>query len=123
VRATEIIRDVRQDAYAGRLYLPLEMTDQYGLKHEDLREKELPSAARQLLASLSAQLRQDFTATLASIPTSIRAYFRPLYVLGELHATLLQHIANRHFDVGTERIELGPLRKPWVAWRAARRAG
>jgi 15-cis-phytoene synthase len=123
VRATEVVRDVRQDAYSGRLYLPLDMTDRYGLKHEDLREKEVSNAARQLLTSLSAQLREDFGATLASIPASIRAYFRPLYVLGELHATLLQQIANRHFDVGTERIELGPLRKPWVAWRAARRAG
>jgi 15-cis-phytoene synthase len=123
VRATEIIRDVRRDAYDGRLYLPLETTDQQGLKHEQLREKELPPAARSILAKLSKQISDDIAATLASIPPSMRAYLRPVYVLGELHATLLQQIAARNFDVGGERMELGPIRKSWVAWRAARRAG
>lgn len=123
VRATEIIRDVRQDAYDGRLYLPLDIADEHGLKHEALREKDLSPPARKVLAVLSARLRKDIATTLASIDPAMRAYLRPLYVLGELHAALLEHIADRNFDVGTERIDLGPLRKPWVAWRAARRAG
>jgi 15-cis-phytoene synthase len=123
VRATEIIRDVRQDAYDGRLYLPLETTDQHGIKHEQLREKELPATARNVLASLSSQIREEIAATLASIPPPLRAYFRPVYVLGELHAELLRQIAARSFDVDSERIDLGPIRKAWVAWRAARRAG
>jgi phytoene synthase len=123
VRTTEIIRDVRQDAYDGRMYLPLEAADQHDLKHEALREKQMPIAARRLLATLAASVREDFSATLASIPASMRAYFRPVYVLGELHAALLKHMAARNFDVGSERIDLGPIRKPWIAWRAARHAG
>ena len=49
-------------------------------------------------------------------------HLRPIYVLAALHRKLLDHIAARNYDVATQRIELGPLQKPWTAWRAARRA-
>jgi hypothetical protein len=33
---------------------------------------------------------------------------------------LLDRIAAHDYDVLARRIELGPVEKPWVAWRAAR---
>jgi len=123
VRTTEIIRDIRQDAYDGRMYVPLDHAERVGIKHEDLRLESLPPAARELLARLAATAREDFAQALASIPAPMRAYLRPLYVLAGLHDALLSTIARRDFDVGRERIELGPVRKPWTAWRFARRAG
>ena len=42
-------------------------------------------------------------------------------VLGALHLRLLDRIAARDFDVATSRIDLGPIEKPWTAWRAARK--
>jgi len=122
VRATEILRDVRQDAYDGRLYVPLDLLERHDVKHEDLRAKDLPGPARQALGALGTQVRSDFAATLASIRAPMRAYLRPLFVLGGLHAALLARIARLDYRVGAERIELGPIRKPWVAWRSARAA-
>jgi 15-cis-phytoene synthase len=122
IRATEIVRDVRQDAYDGRLYLPLDVVAQHGFNEAQLRAKDTPAAARAALSALTAQLRSDFRATLTSIPHSMRAYLRAHFVLAGLHEAVLARIAGRGFDVGAERIELGPISKPWVAWRAARRA-
>jgi phytoene synthase len=122
VRATEIVRDVRQDTYDGRLYVPLDTMERHGVKHEDLRAKTLSPAARGALGDLTRSLRADLAATLASVPAALRAYFRPLYVLAGLHAELLAQIARLDFQVGAERVELGPIRKPWAAWRAARKA-
>lgn len=122
VRAAETIRDLRQDAYDGRLYVPLDAVEKHGLKHEDLKSPSLSAAGRTALRELAAAHRADFEATLAAIPAPTRAYLRPLCVLGELHAALLESIAQRDFDVGAERIDLSPFRKTWVAWRAARRA-
>ena len=34
----------------------------------------------------------------------------------------LQRIAARDYNVSQSRIELGPIEKPWVAWKAARRS-
>jgi phytoene synthase len=123
VRATEIVRDARQDAYDARMYVPLDLAERQGLTHEQLRSKEIPPAGRTALAAMSQQIRDDMATSLASIPTQMQAYFRPLYVLGQLHSVLLKRIADRNFEVGAERIELGPIRKSWTAWRAARRAG
>lgn len=122
VRATEIVRDARQDAYDGRLYLPLDHMQALAVNHQALSEKSTPPPARKALRTVADSVRDDIESTLASIPSSIRAYLRPHYVLGSLHAALLAEIARQDFDVGRERIELGPIRKPWVAWRAARRA-
>ena len=122
IRATEILRDVRQDAYDGRLYLPLDLLDRHTLKHDDLKARDLSPSARRALAALSSDIHQDFAAMMASIRPPARAYLRPLCVLAELHLALLSKLAARDYDVGAERIELGALQKPWLAWRAARRA-
>jgi len=122
IRAAEAIRDARQDAYDGRLYLPLDVLEQHAVKHEDLRAKDLGAKARAALADRTKQVRSDFDAAFASILPASRAYLRPLYVLAGLHVGLLEQIAQMNYDVGSARIDLGPIRKPWLAWRAARRA-
>lgn len=123
VRTTEIIRDARQDAYDGRLYVPLDAMDRFGADHESLREKHTPPAARQALEQLASTAATELDTVLTSIPKAMQAYLRPHFVLAGLHRALLARIKQREFDVGPERIELGPVRKPWIAWRYARRAG
>jgi len=122
IRATEVVRDVRQDAYDGRLYLTLDRLEHHGVKHDDLRSKDLSTQARALLRETAQKTLDEIEATLASIPASSRAYLRPLFVLAGLHAALLRQIARVDYQVGASRIELGPIRKPWTAWRYARRA-
>jgi phytoene synthase len=122
VRAAEIVRDARQDVYDGRLYVPLDSMEQHGATENALRSQHTLPEGRAALQTLAASVREEIDATLASISRPMRAYLRPHYVLAGLHDALLAEIARRDFDVGPERIELGPIRKPWAAWRAARRA-
>jgi phytoene synthase len=119
IRMAEIVRDLRQDAYDGNVYLPLDLLDQHGLKTEDLRAKEVAPKLKDALSSI----RESAVAEL-QLPSrgSQTEHLRPIYVLAALHRKLLDHIAARNYDVATQRIELGPLQKPWTAWRAARRA-
>lgn len=121
-RATEVVRDVRQDAYDGRLYVPLDDLEKHHAKHEDFRARELDAPARAALAATGRRIAEEIDATLASIPAATRAYLRPLYVLAGLHRGLLTQIDSVDYQVGAQRIDLGPIRKPWLAWRAARRA-
>jgi 15-cis-phytoene synthase len=58
---------------------------------------------------------------LQSALAATSAQLRPLAVLAALHRRLLDRIASHDYDVAASRIELGPIEKPWVAWRAARR--
>lgn len=123
VRQTEILRDLQQDAHDGRLYLPLEALEQAGVGVEDLRGKDLNETVKGLLASFRAATVADLELQKAAFEPATRAYLRPLFVMAALHRRLLDRIARQHYDVATRRIELGPVEKPWVAWRSARAAG
>ena len=108
VRLTEIVRDARADAYAGRLYVPLDTLDREGAKLEDFSAKEYQPATRASLRNVSEMAMQEFDAVLADISRSRRAYLRPLVVLGALHRQLLKRIARRDFDVPHQWREVPP---------------
>jgi phytoene synthase len=119
IRMTEVVRDLRQDAYDGNVYLPLDLLDRHELKTDHLRAREVDP---KLKTALSA-VRTNAIAELGLPPRGPQTeHLRPVYVLAALHRKLLDRIAARNYDVATERIELGPLQKPWTAWRAARKA-
>ncbi len=123
IRQTEILRDVRQDAYAGRLYLPLDELEKDALKLEDLRAKQVSPSMKATLARFHSLITADLNPPDADLTPAAKAYLRPLFVLAGLHRRLLDRIESRRYEVATQRIELGPFEKPWIAWQAARRAG
>lgn len=120
IRMAEMLRDLRQDAYDGNVYVPLDLLDAHDVKPEQLRAREVDPKLKEALRTLRS-------AAIAELDLPARGpqtqHLRPGFVLAALHRKLLDHIAARNYDVATERLELGPLRKPWTAWRAARRAG
>jgi phytoene synthase len=117
VRQSEILRDLRQDACDGRVYLPQDRLAEHQVTLEDMRGREVPPRLKAALREYREVVKEELQAALAV--TS--GLLRPLVVLAALHRRLLDRIAARDYDVATSRIELGPIEKPWVAWRAARR--
>lgn len=117
VRQSEILRDLRQDAYAGRVYLPQDQLTAHSATLEDLRGREIAPHVKAALREYRDAVREELQTALATVIAPLR----PLIVLGALHRRLLDRIAARDFDVATSRIDLGPIEKPWVAWRTARK--
>jgi phytoene synthase len=121
VRQTEILRDLRQDAYDGRVYLPLDELDRRQIEHERLRAKEIDPPLKEMLIAFRSETAAGLKEAQAAIPRELRASLRPLLVLAHLHERLLDRIARKDYDVASERIELGPFEKTFAAWRAALR--
>ncbi len=119
IRQAEIVRDLRQDARDGRIYLPLDLLEQHSVRPEQLDTREVGANLRATLQETKRTAQEDLGAGLPS--DEIHEALRPLRVLAALHHALLERIASRDFDVASERIELGPIEKPWIAWREARR--
>lgn len=117
VRQSEILRDLRQDTYGGRVYLPQDRLTGLTVTLEDLRSREVPPRLKTALREYRQAVQDELQSALAASS----AQLRPLAVLAALHRRLLDRIAAHDYDVATSRIELGPIEKPWVAWRAARR--
>jgi phytoene synthase len=122
IRQTEILRDLRQDAYHGRLYLPLEELDRRQIGHQRLREPQIDPALKEILSAFRSSVASELKDARAAMPPELRPSLRPLSVLADLHLRLLDRIARRDYDVASERVELGPLEKSFGAWRAARRS-
>ena len=117
VRESEILRDLRQDAYQGRVYLPQDRLAEHHVTLEDLRNREVAPRLKGALHEYRDAVQDELQSALGAAS----AQLRPLAVLAALHRRLLDRIAAHDYDVATSRIELGPIEKPWVAWRAARR--
>jgi phytoene synthase len=116
VRQSEILRDLRQDSRDGRVYLPQDQLTAHSVTLEDLRGREVAPRLKAALREFQDAVREELQSTLAAVSAPLR----PLAVLGALHRRLLKRIAAQDFDVATSRIDLGPIEKPWIAWRAAR---
>jgi 15-cis-phytoene synthase len=117
VRQSEMLRDLRQDAYGGRVYLPQDRLTGHNVTLEDLRGREVAKPLKAALREFKDAVQEELQSALASAPPPLR----PLAVLAALHRRLLDRIAAQDYNVAESRIELGPIEKPWVAWRTARR--
>ena len=122
VRQVEITRDLRQDFHHGRLYLPLVKLDELHIEYEALQKNEWPEAFVQLLKSRSEQQLSDYQTLKQGLLSSEKELLRPLLVLSDLHARLLKLLVTDPVMQTQQRLELGPIRKLWTAWRSARAA-
>ena len=117
VRQSEILRDLRRDAYDGRVYLPQDRLTEHSVTLEDLRNRDVAPRLKAALREFRDAVQEELQSALAAS----NAQLRPLAVLAALHRRLLHRIAAQDYDVATSRIELGPIEKPWVAWTTARK--
>jgi phytoene synthase len=118
VRQSEMLRDLRQDAYDGRVYLPQDRLTAHNVTLDDLRARDVAPHVKPALREFKDAVQEELQAALRSVSSRLR----PLAVLAALHGRLLRRIAARDYNVAQSRIELGPIEKPWVAWKAARRS-
>jgi phytoene synthase len=107
---TNILRDVREDAARGRIYLPLEDFDRYGVHIDDLAAvhsgNQLTLNQRELLAH-TAQRAEDLYRSGQELLPLIDPDARPaLWVLITIYHCLLRSIERRDFDVFTERVSV-----------------
>lgn len=124
IRHCELLRDLSQDARRGRIYVPLDDLQAHQLTPADLQSST--PALKSLLLAFERSTRQRILTGIDAIPKATRWQLRPLLVLAALHLRWLDRFS-QHLDKPghslEQRVELKPLERVWVAWRAARRAG
>lgn len=120
---TNIIRDVKEDAAMGRVYLPAEDISRFGLTLADF---VAPDANRlRPLLEFEAQRARDYYGAAPQLLPFIDEESRPaLWVLVEIYSRLLAKISQRNFDVVSEKVRLTTGEKLKVvaqgAWRRLR---
>jgi phytoene synthase len=103
---TNIIRDVKEDAAMGRVYLPEEDLMKFDLSAADLLATPDAARFRPLLALEADRAREGYQAGEELIPYISEDSQPALYVLVNIYRKLLEKIAERQYDVFSGKITL-----------------
>jgi 15-cis-phytoene synthase len=103
---TNIIRDVKEDAAMGRVYLPEEDLAKLGLAAAELLAAPDPARFRPLLAMEADRAREYYRAG-EELSSYISEDSQPaLWVLVNIYRRLLEKIAERQYDVFSGKVSL-----------------
>jgi phytoene synthase len=112
MQLTNILRDVREDLERGRLYLPEEHLERFGVSAQGLWRKERSAALDQLIAFEVGQARQLYASAAQGIPMLLTVSSRAtVRVMSHVYGGILDVIERRGFDVLSGRARLGALGK------------
>jgi phytoene synthase len=114
---TNIIRDVGEDARKGRIYLPVNELQQFGVTAADLLNARHSEKFEELMRFQVARAHTVYDEAFALLPKEDRRAQRPGLMMAAIYRTVLDEIERDGYHVLNQRISLTPLRKLWLAWK------
>jgi 15-cis-phytoene synthase len=115
---TNILRDIREDAERGRVYLPAEDLRRFGVSEEDLCSGNRSEPFLRLMRFEAGRARAYYDESRPLLDL-IHPRSRPsLLALISIYSRLLERIERSNYDVFTRRVRLSPLEKSWIVVRA-----
>lgn len=115
---TNILRDVREDAGRGRIYLPAEDLRRFGVTAAELRAGHPSDAFLRLMRFEAVRARAYYNESRPLLDL-IHPRSRPsLWALIAIYSRLLERIEESNFDVFARRVRLPLWEKVWIVMRA-----
>ncbi|MBZ5499250.1 MAG: phytoene/squalene synthase family protein [Acidobacteriia bacterium] len=115
---TNILRDIKEDAGLGRIYLPAEDLERFHYAPDDLRRGVFDARFQELMTFETDRASQYYTQARALLPL-VHAPSRPaLWAMMQIYERLLRKIVQRRFDVFGPAIRLSAAEKTAIALRA-----
>lgn len=115
---TNILRDIREDAGLGRVYLPAEDLERFGVSADDLRLGHKTEQFGRLMEFEVARARSYYRESaplLGYVPRDTR---RAMWALMAIYSTLLDRVSESGYDVLMRRISLSAPDKILIVGRA-----
>lgn len=120
---TNILRDVKEDAERGRVYLPLDMMNEFGVTLERVNAlaagSPLQSPERALLSALGARAERYYQSADKLLPLIDADSRGALWVLVAIYHRLLRKIGEVNNDVFSHRVSVPTAEKLWILGRGA----
>lgn len=121
MQLTNIIRDVGDDARRGRIYLPVDELQQFGVKANEILLRTAPWGYSDRFTALMRFQAQRahalFDEALALLPKDERRDQKTGLMMAHIYRALLREVERENFQVLHQRISLTPLRKLWIAMK------
>jgi len=128
LQLTNILRDVRNDAERGRIYLPLADMRKFGVKESEILSGQYSERYFELAESIASSAKAHYTRARQNLPAEDRRAMATAELMGSVYWRLLQKLESRRFNVfdhGQTRLNKAQklfliLRMWFRVWRGAR---
>ncbi len=114
---TNILRDVKEDAALGRIYIPQEDISHFAVDPADLATGNNLDRSRPLLEMHANRAREFYKAAEKLIPLVDEDSQGALWTLVNVYSRLLDRIVERGYDVFHERVRLSSAEKTGILIR------
>jgi 15-cis-phytoene synthase len=108
---TNILRDVKEDWQMGRVYIPREDLDRFGIDAQVLVNGSAAVLTRPVLAFQAERAREYYRSAEELLPLIDDDSQPALWTLVEIYRRLLERITQRDYDVFSERVRLSTAEK------------
>jgi len=116
---TNILRDIREDAGLGRVYLPAEDLRRFGVTTEDLHMGNRSESFLRMMRFEAERARAYYDESMPLLDL-VHTRSRPsLWALITIYSRLLERIEAANYDVFSRRVRLSSLEKSWILVQAA----
>jgi phytoene synthase len=112
---TNIIRDVGEDARRGRIYLPQDELERFGVSEADILQGRTTEGFSELMRFQTERAFEYYDKALGELPETDRKAQRAGLIMAAIYRRLLDEIVNDGYRMLTHRVSLPPLRKFWLA--------
>lgn len=121
IELTHLLRDLREHAARGRIYVPADEQRQFGVAAGDLHLGVTSERVRGLLKLQVQRIRGYYQQALNYLPEQDRYAQRSGLIIAEIYMRLLDEIEQDDYRILEHRVSLTPMRKLWIAWTVERR--
>lgn len=111
LQIVNIMRDVKEDAERGRVYFPAEDLARHGLTPDDILSGRYDARFEGLMEEYGKRARRYFRSGRRLLPLVDLRSRMCVNVLQGVYAAILREIERRDYDVMSERVSLGSVRK------------
>jgi phytoene synthase len=115
---TNILRDIKEDAERGRIYIPTEDLEKFDYSAEELQKGVTDERFRKLMKFETERARGYYAAARKLLPLVEKPSKPALWAMIEIYERILDKIVKRQFDVFRDRVHLAGSEKIGIALKA-----
>jgi 15-cis-phytoene synthase len=117
LQLTNILRDVKDDAKRGRIYIPLEDMERFGYTEDDLLNWRYTPAFVNLMRFECERASTYFDMAREALKDEDKHYFFAARIMWSIYAHTLNRIQRKHYNVFERRISISKFLKLLITFR------
>lgn len=117
LQLTNILRDIKDDAKRGRIYIPQEDMERFGYTEEDLLAFRFTPEFRRLMRFECERASSYFERASAALKNEDKRFFFAARIMSSIYSHILRRIERANYDVFARRISISKFLKLLIALR------